>query len=264
MISQTIIAVALLAQVRSGGGVVRSTPPVSPDIAARREVIRNAGKNPDNPDLLPLIEKSMQDSDTEVRFLAMSALSQVIMKTAVVTSQGGSLNNDPRGRPTLQPALVRALDDSDPRIRGAAVQSLGIIANPRDRGVKTALMAAYQREHEASVRAAIINYLGTRSFESSDVQQFVMNAINDVSPRVRRPAALAVAKLHPPDALPRIVAELQSGNVETRSEFVHALASYGVLAKPYVNVLEVLLGTETRRSYQEQIRNAITAIQNSK
>ncbi len=75
---------------------------------------------------------------------------------------------------------------------------------------------------------------------------------------------MGVATFRPTAALPRIVAELQSGNEETRSDFVYALASYGVKAKPHVRLLETFLAAETNSARGREIQQAITTIRESR
>jgi HEAT repeat protein len=126
------------------------------------------------------------------------------------------------------------------------------------------LIAAFQREPDPGVRTAIVSEIGKFTDPGSADQQVLVDAIGDVSPQVRRVAAMGLANFHPAAAFPRIVAELQTGPAETRSEFVHALASYGALAKPYLPLLKTVLENETRESYKEQIRRAITTIENNR
>ena len=251
-----------------GGGVVRPSNPVPADVAARRQAIRSAPTNLDkaSPDLLPLIERSLQDPDAQVRFSAIAALTQLNMNIQNVArgSQAIPRQIDPRGRSSLQSVLLKALNDSDFRIRGGSVKAIVFVTDPPSTSVRMALIAAFQRERDPSVRGAIVSEFGKFSDPDSADQQVLVDAIDDVSPQVRRVAAMGLANFHPAVALPRIVAELQMGPAETRSEFVHALASYGVLAKPYVPLLKTVLENETRESYKEQIRRAITTLENSR
>jgi HEAT repeat protein len=258
----------LFAQVVSGG-LVRPSNPVSSDVAARRQAIRSAPTTLDKagPDLLPLIESSLQDADAQVRFSAIAKLTELHMNIQNAARGGQTIPKqiDPRGRASMQSVLLKALNDSDFRIRGGAAKALVFVTNPPGPDIRTALISAYHREPDAGVRGAIISEFGIfRNPESPDAQQVLVEALSDVSPQVRRTAAMGVAKFHPPAALPRIVGELQTGLVETRSEFVHALTSYGAAAKPYVPVLETALRHETRESYRRQIERAITTIQESR
>jgi len=221
------------------------------DVATRRKIMRAATTNPDP---LTLIEAGLQDSDAQVRFSAIGALTQLNM--------GGV---DPKTRPTLVPVLLQALDDPDFRIRGGVVKGLGLMIEPASSSaIQAALLSRYAREPDADVRAVIVNDLATYAIDAPDVQQLSVDALSDESAAVRRRAAMAVAKIRPGVALPRVVAELESGVEETRSEFVYALESYGALAKPHLRLLEILLTRETRNAYKEQIRQAIRTIQDSR
>jgi HEAT repeat protein len=260
----SILAIMIAVQGVSGG-IVKVPESVTPDVLSRREMMRSASKDIDNAgsDFLPLIEAGLQDSDAQVRFSAIGALTQLNLKIAnALPGKGPKV--DSRGRVSLSKILLQTLNDSDFRIRGGAVKALSFIANPPPPEVRTALQLAYRREREASVRTAIISDLSTYSSGSPDIQQILIDALSDASPDVRRVAALGIAKFHPDAALPRIVAELASGQTETRSEFLHALESYGVSAKPHLQLLETLLTNEKRDTYKEQIRHAISTIQNSR
>jgi HEAT repeat protein len=268
MMTSAIFTLMLVAQVVSGG-IIRQGNPVPADVAARHQAIRSAPTSLDkaNSDLLPLIEKSLQDTDTQVRLSAIGTLTQLNMniQNAARNRQAVPKQIDSRGRSSLESVLMRVLNDSDFRVRGGAVTALGFVSKPPGPTVRMALIAAFQRERESSVRAAIIGQFGIfNNPESADVQETLVDAISDVSPDVRRVAAMGVAKFHPAAALQKIVAELQTGTSETRSEFVHALASYQALAKPYISVLEKALESETRESYKEQIRRTIIEIQDSR
>jgi len=261
----SILALILAAQTVTGG--LKSANPVTPEVKARQQALRSAAANIDKagPDLLPLIESSLQDSDAHVRFLAIGALTQLNMKIATGGGQQRpSPSVDPRGRASLQTVLLQTLNDADPRLRGGAAKALAFVAPPPNATVRPALVAAYQREREAGVRAAILSEFGTYSPNSTDVQQIIVSAITDVSPQVRRTAAMVVAKSRPPAALQGVVAELRSGSPETRAEFLLALSSYGAAAKPHLDVLETLLRSETRPPQRLLIQRAIATIQGSR
>ena len=223
------------------------------DVAARQQAIRSAPTNLDkaNPDLLPLIERSLQDPDAQVRFSAIAALTQLNMNIDIAARGGHAIPRqiDPRGRSLLQSVPLKTLNDSDFRIRGGAVKAIVFVTDPPSTSIRVALIAAFQPDRDPRVRVAIVSEFAKFNDPDSAVQQVLVDAIGDI---VRRVAAMGLANFHPAAALPGIVAELQTGPAETRSEFVHALASYGVLAKPYVPLLKTVLENETRESYRSR------------
>src|SRR4051812_40286205 len=115
------------------GGVISPGNPVPADVAARRQAIRSVPTSLDkaNPDLLPLIERSLQDPDPQVRFSAIAALTQLNMNIDSAARGGQAIPRqiDPRGRSLLQSVLLEALNDSDFRIRGGAVKAIVFVTN---------------------------------------------------------------------------------------------------------------------------------------
>lgn len=236
------------------------------DVHVRREMIRSAAANIDQAqqdDVILLIEAGLKDSDAQVRFSAIDALTQVIMRIGRST-RTNVRELDTRSLRPLEPVLVRTLEDADFRIRGGAARALGFIASESDAAARAALVSLYAREPQGSVRAAVIADLGRTFRGVPEVQDLAVAALTDGDETVRGQAAMIVAQFRPGAALPQIVAELQGGNENTRAAFVKALSSYGPAARPYVSILERLLAIETREGYREQLRQAIVTIQESR
>jgi len=234
-------------------------------VEQRREAIRQAGASAQTAgeEIVPVIEAGLRDPDAQVRFGAIAALTQLVMRAARTPGPTEKTVNL-RGRPTLGSAVVSALQDADFRIRGGAASALPFITDVSAPTVRSALVAQYQRESDGGVRAVILSVLAPHAGKNQDVQRLVVQGLDDMAPVVRRQAAMTIPAFRPPEALSRIVAELQAGNEQTRPEFVRALASYGALAKSHVGVLETLLAVETGRDRRDQINKAIQTINASR
>ena len=212
-------------------------------------------------DILASIEQRLGDPNRVTRSVAMSDLSQLIQQRKV---QNSDHLPDPRSRPSLIAAIVRALDDEDSRIRGGAIRALTDIDSPLHAKIGTALIARFDREPDEEIRAFIVERLGWHDAVSRVTQQFITKSLDDFSSRVRRRAAFHVAKFRPTSALPRIVRELESGDPEARAEFIYALAAYGPAAKPHLSVLQRLRSFETDEARRFQIDKAIQTVSSAR
>ncbi len=237
-----------------------TSSPLQGDVGERRQAVRAAAATAQTAgeEILPTIEAGLQDVDAQVRFGAAAALSQLTLRAARSDDHTPPLNL--RGRPSLSSAIFKALDDPDFRVRGAAVKAVPFVADIATPAVQKSLNSMYANEGNEDVRSVILFEIARGGLETKDSRSLVVEALGDRAAVVRRNAALAVARIHPPEALPRIVDELKSGDEQTRSEFVHALASYGSAAKPHIGVLEHLLAIEVRNERKAQIAKAIQTI----
>jgi HEAT repeat protein len=254
MLNSLVLAVLLMTQTRGGvvGGIVGGQPaPVSADVAQRREALQTATRNINTagPEIFTLIETG----------LASAALSQLIMNISLARP-GDKLLPDPRGRQLLQTVLLQSLNDADPLVRGFSPRALVFVSNPLQPEVVRALITAFDGESDESIRTGIVNSLGRAKPESPEVQRMLVRAITDSAVQVRRGAAYPLTLSTPDAGLPLVVAEITSGPIEDRMDFVAVLGSYGARAKPHLNLLESLLDKETRESNKLTIQRAIDAI----
>jgi hypothetical protein len=260
MNTSLLVCVFVAMQLPGSVSSISPTDFAAADVDGRRQLMRTAAIRIGGGDysMLPIVEAGLRDSNAQVRFSAMGAVSEW------VTHRPTSAQSvDPQVRIKLLTTLVRALSDQDFRIRGGAIKALVFVQQPLSQDVRRALVARFADESDSRVRAVIATELGVHAVTFPDSQQLLIAALDDHSPAVRRSAAAGISRFSPRDALPRIVQELRTGNQETQSEFVAALASYGAAARPYLGVLELMLSGETREDYKKQIRNAIATIRDA-
>lgn len=85
-------------------------------------------------------------------------------------------------------------------------------------------------------------------------------ALADTSPKLRERAAAAIAVAKPPGALPKLAALLNDQGM-VRDSVVQAIAAYGVEARPYISALQKLLTEPVGAPAPERVRAAIDAIE---
>jgi hypothetical protein len=216
-----------------------------------------------DPKTVDLMELGLTDPDPAVRRTAVAVLSTLLTAGAEDrrSSQRGLL--DLRGA-SVQRVLVPLLDDSDFVIRGVAVKGLAFIG-PWTTALETMLITAYDREPDSGVRNVIVWELSSAALTRTSPAMAAMfvRAMNDDSPEPRRSAARGLGRLRPAAGLPRLVAELRSGEAKTRPSVIDALMKYGADAKPYLGELEgwrILADAEGRRDEAYQLREAIVTI----
>jgi HEAT repeat protein len=242
------------------------------NLAARRELMRSveqASQQIINRDVVLAIAAGLEDPDDGVRRKAAISLNHIFNPApgrARTAAEMALVTESPR----LRSVLARALGDSQFAVRGASADALLAMAPPLDPDSRTALIAAYYVEPDRTIRNVIVAGLAELALDSDDVRQLMVNALADEGTPARRSAARAVARFQPPEALPRIVAELRSGLGEgsdawsARDAFVEALASYGERARPHLSVIEALMGAETHPGRQERMRVAIESIRDAR
>ena len=98
----------------------------------------------------------------QVRLSAIAALTQLNMNIDIAARGGQAIPRqiDRRGRSQLQSVLLKALNDSDFRIRGGAAKAIVFVTYPPSANVRIALIAAFQRERDPGVRTAIVSEIG--------------------------------------------------------------------------------------------------------
>jgi HEAT repeat protein len=216
-------------------------------------------------ELLRAIEDGLEDSDDEVRALAAAAGAQMLQQgdsgrlkpgLDVVLDQDGNRFAD---------LLRDRLGDADNGVRGAAIgATVSFLAARPDGELGRALVQAYARESDWHLRNRLVGGITAASILTDTARSVLLAALNDTSEFVRTTAAFAAAKFHPQEAFGAVVAELESGNPNTRVPFALALASYGVAAKPYVNLLERLADEDWPPNAKAALKSAVETIRNAK
>jgi HEAT repeat protein len=237
-------------------------------VEARRSILASAARNAASsrdPAVVTLMRLRLRDPDARVRFYAGSMLSQLVMAGGNDrrTKRGSLLDMHSRGVPE---ALVPLCKDPDFRVRGSAIKGLAFIG-PWSAALEALLIDTYDHETESSVRNVIVWELTISASLSPPVERVLLHAIGDTSDFTRKSAAAGLAKLRPLAGLPRLVDELRAGDVRTRPAVIHAIKSYGALAKPYIGDLEAWRWSaeaEGRSGEAIQLRQAIASINESR
>ncbi len=130
------------------------------------------------------------------------------------------------GRSEAASPLVRALSDSDPLVKAAAVESLREVEGFHDGGVAVPLVA----DADAQVRASAVTTLGMMHTQTG-ATALLQALANDPSENVRKKAAWSLGELGAPASV--VGPGLQLAAAKDPSPFVRslALASLGNLAR---------------------------------
>jgi HEAT repeat protein len=227
---------------------------------ARRRVLGSIHADAPETGTVELLIEGLKDETLAVRIVAMQSAS------AFVRRQNGRtrVNKQIVDLEPLITALISSVEDSEYGIRAGAVAALGSYRRPFPTAVESALTSRFFLEDHPVVRSVIVYELGQSGRAGAAVTRVIVAALQDTSDSVRRSAGLSTALVRPPAAIPHLVRELESGNLDTRAEFVQALASFGSIARPHLDVLRRLLYTEERPSHRGLIERSIQAIGSDK
>lgn len=157
----------------------------------------------------------------------------------------------------LQRSLLEATRAADPMTRTTAVSYLGSPAVRQSSHLNDVWMQLAGSDPEPRVREQAVYQLGKFGAGNAIVAAAVTSALRDPEARVQKQAALAVAKLHPPAAVPILVAELEAGVDEARFEFAYALLSYEDQARQHLPLLRAVTARESRRPEREALERAL-------
>lgn len=255
MLLSTICYLSIVVQV--GGGT--ASPRQPDDAVLRQSLVRGAARAPRAEASASAIADGLEDVDARVRYTAASALAEIFTG---IDAGRYKLADTHLTEARVIDALVSVLDDGDFRVRGEALVALMRIKP--DAASVSLLVKRFDLETDARVRGALVSQLRQQAPGEDVARALSVRALDDLDPAVRRSAASFVALFSPPAALKRIVSELRSQDVGTRPEFIHALASYGAAARPYLDVLTGLLANEQSPARSAQLEAAIRQIQAGK
>ena len=110
------------------------------------------------------------------------------------------------------------------------------------------------------VREMAAYQLGRFGGDDARAAAAVTAALRDPESRVRKQAALSVAKLLPAGAVPVLVDGLRSASEEARFEFAHALIAYGEQARQYLPLLRTAAEGESRRPERDALERALQTL----
>ena len=233
---------------------------------------------PNSPKVVSALALAVQDTSDAVRLAAASALSaDGVDKFAAVSGLHAMIHDtahpgvrasvaqliavlgEERARPLL-PAIREALNDSNPRVRAAALESMSTLGSIESGD--GALVADRSEDSAAMVRAAAFKTLKELRPPASVLLPVARRGLKDEVPQVRRSAALALCTLgqQARPALDDLIARLEDPDGRTVQSVVLAIAAIGPDAKralPALNRLRDNEFTEIRNA----ARTATAAIQ---
>lgn len=232
---------------------------------------------PSYPKVVKALSFAVQDTSDAVRLAAASALSaDGVDKFAAVSGLHAMFHDTAhpdvrasvaqlvarlgaeRARPLL-PSMREALDDSNPKVRAAAVESIAILgsANSGD-----ALLVARLAEDSApAVRKAAFMALAALRPPASMLLPLARHGLNDSAPPVKSSAALALCSLGR-DALPALddlIVHLEDRDGTTVQSVIFAISSIGPDAKRALPALDSL-ERDNSGEVREAVKTALSVI----
>jgi hypothetical protein len=124
------------------------------------------------------------------------------------------------------------------------------------------LLSAFHEETDVEVRVVILKTLGFAGYSGGRSERAMIDALDDEDRRVRNAAAIALRKLTPDNALPKLVEKLSDTEM-VRGSVVTTIGAYGIRARPYLDLLNDLLESgDVGGTLPRDIRNAIANIEN--
>lgn len=226
----------------------------------KQSALRSLGSGPEvvPATSMDLFETGLVDDAARVRYSAISALGRIAQRAA--SAPAGEQMAELRKRASLRPALVRARDDPDFRIRGGAVSVLTVMGLTTVSSVAERLIRQYKIETDARVRALLVKVVGSQASNLPTAHEVVLHALEDPASEVQHAAIRATFSYQPMEALPLLASTLLNMEPTLRQDAVHAIALYGPSAKPHLDVLRALLSVESDPARIQQIERAIAAI----
>jgi HEAT repeat protein len=217
---------------------------------------------------LSILQLGLRDSEAQIRAQALFAIagraSGLHFSTTSTQDQKMALQRWQQDRVLLEEVRkaveVRAINDTDGRVRQAAVMALGNLDFDPRRGASVqlsdstvgVLASAYSREKDSQVRAEVVKTFALASNDSAAIRKVFVAGLSDSAPSVVHFAVRGIRRLPVPEALPRVGELLSSKDAGIRLGAVQALGSYGTSAKGYVEVLDKFSRSERDSLIKEE------------
>lgn len=244
----------------------------SSNAVERRTAMKElAIKNPEDGGnaILPYLRKGLGDADPEVRSHSAAALYRIATmiyfasKSKDGKAYGKKISTDLALEPGLREALLRAADDSSNEVREYAASTLSM-GYPKAPDIEDRLARQLKKEKSSRVRGAIVKGLVEREYSSKETTSALVAALDDANGEVRGVAAKGIAKIRPPEALPKLAKGLETKDPFAQKQYVEALRSYGNAAKPYLPTLEKVMSKTTDKQMKGVFQNAVNEIKSGK
>ena len=156
---------------------------------------------------------------TRPRFFPALVFSPILVTTLALVSTAGVIAAAPSRQAPIENRL-RALADSDPRTRGAALAALVAEGPAADKDMRPLL-----KHPEASVRLAALTFF--QQVFVNDAFAEVASCMSDSDPRVRAVAARVLSQYPSDRAVPILLRSVRDPDVEVRVNARSTLAVFG-------------------------------------
>jgi HEAT repeat protein len=215
----------------------------------------------DSNDTLTVLIAGLSDPDDLVAENAAMACRWMMVGLQHLVRSGGEVPFDMSGLPDLQKLLGEMLFSGNPNARASAAEALAYSAAPNPE-FDSLLVSAFHEETDVRVRVVIIKSLGFAGYSGGMSERIMIDALDDEDRRVREAAAIALRKLTPDDALPKLLEKL-SDTETVRGYAVTTIGAYGIRAQPYLSLLYSLLESDgVGGTLPQDVRDAIANIEN--
>lgn len=225
------------------GRILRVKPSYPKVVKALASAVR------DTSDVVRLAAASALSAEGVDKFAALSGLHEMFHDTAhpdvraSVTQLIARLGAE-RARPLL-PSIRQALDDLNPKVRVAALESIAIMGSANSGDAQ--LVARLAEDSVPAVRMAAFRALAALRPPASLLLPVTSRGLEDRAPEVRSSAALAICSLGQ-DALPaldNLIVHLDDPDPKTVQSVVLAIASIGPQAARARSALNPLKTAES-------------------
>lgn len=228
-------------------------------------------KNPEDGGnaILPYLKKGLADIDPEIRSHSAAALYRIATmvyfasKSKDGKAYGKNISTDLTAEAGLRESLLKAADDSSNEVREYAASTLSM-GYPKAPDIEDRLAKQLKKEKSSRVRGAIVKGLVEREYSSKETTAALVTALDDANGEVRGVAAKGIAKIRPPEALPKLADGLETKDPFAQKQYVEALRSYGDAAKPYLPTLEKAMSKTTDKQMKGVFLNAVNEIKSGK
>ena len=254
-------------QVESYAQRISSADP-SVRFAATKEIVelleRTPGKSGD--EVIPLLDKGLNDTDQKVRATAAAGLAMIAMETSPKFKPSNPGLPDLRGFAPLKSDLEKAIFDSDAQVRRVALGAYFLTFDVKPE-LQAKLIKQFPIEEKTGLQPGIIDALVTCESPTPATQAFLTDLLNNpkyvpfvVQSIATVPVSATIAP-PPPTALPKLADMLmKETDSSKRQALARAVGKYGAQARPYLGQIEKLRDKELDPTTRSNLKAAADAI----
>jgi HEAT repeat protein len=221
-------------------------------------------------EVLPLLDKGLNDTDVKVRALAAGSVAMIAMETIPKLGSAKAGLPDLQNFAPLKGDLEKDMFDSDVQVRraalGAYVFTFDVLPD-----LQSKLISRFSGEEKTGLQPAIIDALITCESPTPATQAFLTELLDDPKHApfvVQSIATVPVSsKIAPPPiaALPKLANMLTKETDGTKRQLLaRSLGKYGAQARPYLGRIEQLEQKELDAVTRANLKAAADAIRSGK